>query len=347
MSGLLNSKRISKKHKLAVRLYDSSIGCQTLYPGLISHMLPLDLDRDIILSLLDLSLSDDSGFGYCGALHLIHHLSEVDLDLKLEIANKLLTVTFNKLNSPFHIAKQIGWQESVARLLVRKHRTSSYTVEGNYVLGKDIQNQPFDESGVEFAMDMLTFDEKTMELSSQSSLNRGDHNIILNEIQASVTEAANVIEHEIKEMAETVTGKMAGNISSVYSMIRQTTCDIQETFESLTLGSSSSDKHKSLMTMSTLSSNSTSDENLSVKSNKNISVDNKSITRIDSTESDSVIGSDNLLNVTKDKKKSYSATPTAEQTENKEEELISLVTNILFTVLWRGIDNSGGDSWKV
>lgn len=160
-------------------------------------MLPLDHDRDIILALLDLALADDSGFGYCGALHLIHHLSEAEIDLKLEIAKKLLTVVFGKLNSPFHIAKQVGWQESVARLLVRQHITSAYTVEGNYVLGKDIQNQPFDESGVEFAMDMLTFDEKTMELGSQSSMNR-DHNLILNEIQASVTEAANVIEHEIK-----------------------------------------------------------------------------------------------------------------------------------------------------
>lgn len=54
----------------------------------------------------------------------------------------------------------------------------------------------YDESGVEFAMDMLTFDEKSMELSSQSSMNNS--NLLLNEIQANFTEAANVIEHEIK-----------------------------------------------------------------------------------------------------------------------------------------------------
>lgn len=193
---LLHTKRISKKHKLALRLYDSTLTCQTLYPGLISHLLPLTLDREIILNLIDLALSDDSGFGYCGALHFIHHLSEADIDLKLDIARRLLQVTFNKLNSPFHIGKQVGWQESIARLLVKKHITASYTIEGNYVLGKDIQNVPFDE-GVEFAMDMLTFDEKTMELETHP-MNNKDHNLILNEIQASVTEAANVIEHEIK-----------------------------------------------------------------------------------------------------------------------------------------------------
>lgn len=38
------------------------------------------------------------------------------------------------------------------------------------------------------------------------------------------------------EMAESVTEKVAGNISSVYSMIRQTTSDIQDTLESLTSG---------------------------------------------------------------------------------------------------------------
>lgn len=200
ISCLLHTKRISKKHKLALRLYDSSITCQTLYPGLISHLLPLNLDKAIILNLIDLALSDDSGFGYCGALHFMHHLSEADISLKIEIATKLLHITFNKLNSPFHIAKQVGWQESIARLLVKKHIAANYTVEGNYVLGKDIQNVPYDE-GVEFAMDMLTFDEKNMEIETQSMNNR-DHSLLLNEIQASVTEAANVIEHEIKGIAD-------------------------------------------------------------------------------------------------------------------------------------------------
>lgn len=195
LSCLLNTKRVSKKHKWAVRLHDPTITCQTLYPGLISHMLPLDYNQDIILPLLDIALSDDSGVGYCGALHLIYHLSEADIDLKLAIANRFLEMTCNKLNSPSHIAKQCGWQESIARLLVRKHISSAYTIEGNYVLGKDIQDHGFDDTGVEFAMDMLTFDEKTMELGSQSSINR-DH--LLNEIQANFTEAANVIEHEIK-----------------------------------------------------------------------------------------------------------------------------------------------------
>lgn len=38
------------------------------------------------------------------------------------------------------------------------------------------------------------------------------------------------------EMAGNVTGKVAGNISSVYSIIRQKTHDIHDTFESLAMG---------------------------------------------------------------------------------------------------------------
>lgn len=201
---------MSKKYKLSLRLHDASVPCQSLYPGLISYLLPLEvekgitlttldqaslaLDQTVTLTLLEQALADDSGFGYCGALHLIHHLSGADLDLKLEVARRLLTTTFNKLNSPFLVAKQIGWQESISRLLVRKLITLNDMGSGGD--NKDIPSIGFEESG-EFAMDLMTFDEKTMELSNHSMSGR-DHNVILNEIQASVTEAANVIEHEIK-----------------------------------------------------------------------------------------------------------------------------------------------------
>lgn len=42
----------------------------------------------------------------------------------------------------------------------------------------------------------MTFDEKTLELSEHEGIK--DHHLLLTEFQASVSEAANVIEHEIK-----------------------------------------------------------------------------------------------------------------------------------------------------
>lgn len=56
----------------------------------------------------------DSSFGYCGALHLIHNLSSADIHLKLEISKKMLTTTFNKLNSPFLVAKQVRSSSKIA-----------------------------------------------------------------------------------------------------------------------------------------------------------------------------------------------------------------------------------------
>lgn len=129
-------------------------------------------------------------------------------------------------------------------------------------------------------------------------------------------------------------------------MIRQKTSDIQETFESLTAGTSLNDKPKGFGTMSTLSSNSTSDENLSQRSTKTTSFENKSMTRVDSTESDSLTG-DNLSSHTKSEKSEKNPDNIInDEAIDKEEQLIYLVTNILYTVLWNGIENNGGDAWK-
>lgn len=141
-------------------------------------------------------------------------------------------------------------------------------------------------------------------------------------------------------MAETVSGKVAGNISSVYSMIRQKTSDIQDTFESLA-SITGADKQKGTTPLSALSSE--SDDNLSMRSTKTISADNKSMTRNESAESDSLAECDNL----KEERHSPTPTPSSIGTiESKEDELVYLVTNVLFTILWRGIESSGGDAWK-
>lgn len=93
--------------------------------------------------------------------------------------------------------------------------------------------------------------------------------------------------------------------------------------------------------MSTLSSNSTSEENLSTRSTKDNSM--RSV-RLDSSESESIRGA---LGSVSSAGQDEVISSTNEATEDKEEHLVSLVTNILFTVLWRGIENNGGDSWKV
>lgn len=126
---------------------------------------------------------------------MVHNLHLAEIDLKLELAQRLLTTTFNNLNSPYGIAKQVGWQESIARLLI-KSEINNTSSKSNNILGKDIQNVPFEDNPDFFnQMDLMTFDDKTMELGVHDE-NSKEHSLIL----TSVTEAANVIEHEIKGM---------------------------------------------------------------------------------------------------------------------------------------------------
>lgn len=93
--------------------------------------------------------------------------------------------------------------------------------------------------------------------------------------------------------------------------------------------------------MSTVSSNSTSEENISLKSTKEPSL--RSV-RIDSSESESIRGT---LGSVSSIGHEESLNASTESIAEKEDQLVYLITNILFTILWRGIENNGGDSWKV
>lgn len=93
--------------------------------------------------------------------------------------------------------------------------------------------------------------------------------------------------------------------------------------------------------MSAVSSNSTSEENLSMKSTKEASVRSS---RIDSSGSESIRGA---LGSVSSAGPEENANISSESIAEKEDQLVYLITNILFTILWRGIENNGGDSWKV
>lgn len=120
LGSVLNTEKIGNRHKNNLRLIDPSIECNSLYHGLYSFLFPIDLSSNIILSLLDMNLSLDTAIGYSAALCIIYHLNLASLQLKVEISRRLLTCTFTKTKSPQLIAKQIGWQESLARLLIKK-----------------------------------------------------------------------------------------------------------------------------------------------------------------------------------------------------------------------------------
>lgn len=346
-SCLLNTKRVSNRHKASLRLTDNTLECHSLYPGLFSYMLPLVIDSSITLMLLDQALTSDSDSGCSGALFLIHHLSLSDITIKLEVSRRLLTATFTKINSPTTIAKQNGWQESIARLLIKKAITGSVSEDKDSILDLN-----FDEtSDLLHQNDLITFDEKTMELNYQTLK---DSSIILTErLQASVTEAANVIESEIKELADSVSEKVVDNFTSVYSVIRQKTHDIHDTLESLAMGghsvdhSSSGDQKTEDTASLQLSSPRIRTDSISSSEDVNSIHSNSHPPTPSLRDNESCGNVESSTGSTRGIRGSGGSMFLYSEVIDKEEQLVYLVTNILFTVLWRGVENNSGDSWKV
>lgn len=249
---------------------------------------------------------------YCGLIFLVHHVSSCDLPVKLEVAKRLLQCTFTKQNSPQAIAKQPGWQESIARLLIRRpienvkpdeEKRKSFGINLDVLLEDE---NKFDNQG-----DLINFCEQQMEMVHPE---HSDGGLIYNEIHASVSEAANVLESEFKELAESVSGVVVENVSSVFSVIRQTTHDLQDTF--LTLGSSTENIHSSSLK----------------ERNDSISSDSSSQSPKSASKKGDSIGSNLEFS--------------SEADVDSEEQLVYLVSNILFTVFWRGVPNDHPECWK-
>ncbi|XP_067645670.1 neurobeachin-like protein 1 isoform X2 [Eurosta solidaginis] len=318
ISSLFSTSRVSQKYKQILRLHDNATD-SSLFPGLFSYTIPMTLSSTILFHLVDEMLSGDAD--YAGIVFLVHQISTCELPVKLEIAKRLLQTTFVKQNSPQAIAKQSGWQESIARLLIRKPITNFKPDEEkrkSFGISLDVLLE--DNNYFANQADLINFYEQQVELdqlAKQQLEEQTDGGLILNEIQASVTEAANVIESEFKELAESVSGTVVQNVSSVFSVIRQTTHDIQDTFESLALGAST-DAETSLSRQRTESISSDSSSQSPKRSAKKIDLESKN----PRFEFPSDIDVDS------------------------EEQLVYMVSNILFTIFWRGVGNDHPQCWK-
>ncbi|XP_017135675.1 neurobeachin-like protein 1 isoform X1 [Drosophila miranda] len=323
ISGLLATSRVHQKYKQVLRLYDQSSE-QSMFPGFFSFITPMSLSSTILFHLADemLGLQPD----YAGLIFLVYHVSSCDLPVKLEIAKRLLQTTFVKPNATSAMARQTGWQESIARLLIRKPLTSSAPDEEkrrSFGINMDVLLE--DNSSFLAQADLITFSEQEIGLAQlqsqqQQQEEQSDSGLILNEIQASVSEAATVIESEIKELAESVSGAVVDNVNSVFSVLRQTTHDLQDTFESLTQGSST-DAMDGLQT--------------------------PSIQREESLSSDSSTPSPHGPPKKSDSLESTSAFDfVADGDVDTEEQLVYLVSNTLFNIFWRGIANDHPQCWQ-
>ncbi|XP_063234189.1 neurobeachin-like protein 1 isoform X2 [Bacillus rossius redtenbacheri] len=378
LSVLLRSERVYDRYKARLRLQDSSmLGPTTagMYPGLVSAMLDQELSATFVALLMDQILLTETSGGYAGALSLLHALSEAPLELKLEAVRKILTATFMKPNAANLLAKQVGWQDCITRLLVKRPIMTASV------------------SRSESLPDLMSFDEEQMELDGYS-----DSPLTVSRLSSQVTDAALVIENEMKEVAETVTNvtsavadnihyaadNISSAVASAYSVFRQKTVEMQESLEELGESAVSRlKKRRSLLSLyeeheepasplppaslaldldslsignRSQSSSSTEDlsspnqfESFTVSARDNLSISSaQSIPAGGADEGDTEASKQQAMN---EEKVVFEALKQWQQLDeekmlDQEEELCYLVVHILFTVMWRGVDGASKESWK-
>lgn len=76
--------------------------------------------KDEILLILDQMLLFDDSSTFQGILGLVHHLQWASLEIKLEVSRRIMTFLFTRPDVPGSFAKQIGWQDCLTKLLVKK-----------------------------------------------------------------------------------------------------------------------------------------------------------------------------------------------------------------------------------
>lgn len=305
---LLSSTRVQGKYKHILRLMEDD----SFYPGFFSYLIPMSLSESVTLRLNDQLLSSE--VDYTGLVFLVYHVYQCDINLKLDIAKKLLQATFLKPTAPQSIAKKVGWQESISRLLIKKPITSKPDVEKRKSFGVNLEDVLLEDNN-DFInqSDLINFVEEQVNANEERQSDFSDSNLILNEIQASVSEAANVIEREIKEISGTVSGAVEEKIGNLYSVFRQQTSVIQDTFESFTHGSQAESETASTRQRTASNSSNSSTETPTSGAKGNATPESMMSLSVDL---------------------------------DNEEQLVYLVSNILFTILWRGVPHEDPNCWK-
>lgn len=132
----------------------------------------------------------DSISTYPAILSILHRLAYEDIDIKLEVARKLLAMIYMNPNAAKAFAKQSGWQDCVTRLLV--HRLAE---------GKTSHNK-----------DLMSFEENDIPKVYKKILKWRSYPNILKANHSSLKKWNSMFEFE-KEFADVVTN--VGSISAV------------------------------------------------------------------------------------------------------------------------------------
>lgn len=110
----------------------------------------------------------------------------------MEAARKILTTLFMRPNAPAAFAKQVGWQDCVSRLLVKRPISTAAAPGAQSVTSASAEDSSLP--------DLMTFDEDTFELDAEknSLIQRSHSPSSVSRLSTSVSDAASVLESEIK-----------------------------------------------------------------------------------------------------------------------------------------------------
>lgn len=140
LTAILRTNRVSVRHKHRMHLFEARyLGFLHLRFKQVAEENPVS--KEEILVYIDQMLLFDDATTFQGILGLVHHLQLFDLDIKVEIARRLMTFMFTRPDVPMQFARQIGWQDCLTRLLVKKilkpDSESNISLDDSSSLGDD------------------------------------------------------------------------------------------------------------------------------------------------------------------------------------------------------------------
>lgn len=146
ITDFLRTSKISNRYK--GRLHLQPVG----YHGFLYIRSPKEppISLQEVSFLTDHMLMFDHVSSYQGILSLCQHLQMAHVDIKLEIARKLLTLVYSHPQAASHLIKQVGWEGCIARLLVKEivqpELDTMVSVEDVISLGDEEDNIPEEQS---------------------------------------------------------------------------------------------------------------------------------------------------------------------------------------------------------
>ncbi len=322
--------------------------------------------KEEILLLLDQMLLFDQPVSYQGILGLIHHLQWSPTSTKLEVARRIMTCLFAKPDVPTNFARQIGWQECLTRLLVKK-TVKSPSDEVAFKNNDDNEFVMLSPTHAHY-LELATSTAKQYLPAPAGDAVELLGSVVSSRVASNVSQAVQATSEAVQSRTQQILDKMqsgldglherANSISSSYSRRSRrgsasSICDEMPTttrlnpppqylsafdhfgFEDIGVELAAPTKDKS-------NSSSSEDVSISRADTNSASTPTRTKTEEDGSGSNSVnavISDIEEVSATDASLAHHSVLPC--QPNSEEEELCQLVVSILFTVMWRGVKISG------